>query len=182
VPHKGQQHLIDAAALVVKQVPDVRFVILGDGELREKLEKQIKDAHLERHVFLAGFRPDALELTKDFDIFAMSSVSEGMCTALVDAMAASKPAVATAAGGIPEVMVDGDTGFLVAARDHEAMAAKLVILLKDPALRARMGEAALARARERFTVERMVEGTSAVYERLVGTPRAAGTASRAARG
>jgi len=167
VPHKGQQHLIDAAVLVVKQVPDVRFVILGEGELREKLEKQIKDAHLERHVFLAGFRPDALELTKDFDIFAMSSVSEGMCTALVDAMAASKPAVATAAGGIPEVMVDGETGFLVAPRDHEAMAARLVLLLKDPALRARMGEAALARARERFTVERMVAGTAAVYKRLV---------------
>ena len=104
VPHKGQQHLIDAAALVVKQVPDVRFVILGDGELREKLERQIKDKHLERHVFLAGFRSNALELTKGFDIFAMSSVSEGMCTALVDAMAASKPAVATAAGGIPEVL------------------------------------------------------------------------------
>jgi glycosyltransferase involved in cell wall biosynthesis len=182
VPHKGQHHLIDAAAIVVKQVPDVRFVIVGDGELREKLEKQIKDKHLERHVFLAGFRTDALEMTKGFDIFAMSSVSEGMCTALVDAMAASKPAVATTAGGIPEVMADGETGFLVPIRDHEAMAAKLVTLLKDPALQHRMGEAALARARAKFTVERMVEGTAAVYERLVGTRRGAGTASPAARG
>lgn len=182
VPHKGQHHLIDAAALVVKQVPDVRFVIVGDGELRERLEKQIKDKHLERHVFLAGFRSDALELTKGFDIFAISSVSEGMCTALVDAMAASKPAVATAAGGIPEVLVDGETGFLVPPRDHTAMADALVTLLKDQALRARMGAAALERARARFTVERMVEGTSAVYERLVGTRREAGTANRAARG
>jgi len=182
VPHKGQQHLIDAAALVVKQVPDVRFVIVGDGELREKLEKQIKDKHLERHVFLAGFRSDALELTKGFDIFAMSSVSEGMCTALVDAMAASKPAVATAAGGIPEVLADGVTGFLVQPRDHVTMADKLVVLLKDPALQARMGEAALARARERFTVEKMVAGTSAVYERLAGTRRAAGTGRHAAGG
>jgi len=171
VPHKGQQHLIDAAALVVKQVPDVRFVIVGDGELREKLEKQIKDKHLERHVFLAGFRSDALELTKGFDIFAMSSVSEGMCTALVDAMAASKAAVATAAGGIPEVLVDGVTGFLVQPRDHVTMADKLVALLQDPGLRARMGDAALARARARFTVEKMVAGTSAVYERLVGRTR-----------
>jgi len=167
VPHKGQQHLVDAAAIVVKQVPDVRFVILGEGELREKLERQIKDKHLERHVFLAGFRPNALELTKGFDIFAMSSVSEGMCTALVDAMAAAKPAVATAAGGIPEVMQDGITGFLTQPRDHVTMAEKLVVLLKDPALRTRMGEAALARARERFTVERMVQRTNAVYERLV---------------
>jgi len=168
VPHKGQQHLIDAAALVVREVPDARFVIVGDGELRESLEKHIKDKHLERHVFLAGFRLDAIELTKGFDLFAMSSVSEGMCTALVDAMAASKAAVATAVGGIPEVMVDGETGFLVPPRDHHAMAEKLVLLLKDPDLRARMGEAALKRARERFTVERMVEGTAAVYARLTG--------------
>lgn len=164
VPHKGQRHLIDAAALVVREVPDARFVIVGEGELREALEHQIRHAHLERHVFLAGFRLNPLELTKGFDLFAMSSVSEGMCTALVDAMAASKAAVATAAGGIPEVLVDGETGFLVPPRDHQAMADRLVTLLKDDAMRARMGAAALARARERFTVERMVEGTAAVYE------------------
>ncbi len=167
VPHKGQQHLIDAAALVVREVPDVRFVIVGDGELRPALEQQVRHAHLERHVFLAGFRADALEMTKGFDVFAMSSISEGMCTALVDAMAASKAAVATTAGGIPEVMVDGETGFLVPPRDHHAMAARLVTLLKNDPLRTKMGAAALARARERFTVERMVEGTAAVYERLL---------------
>ena len=139
-----------------------------EGELRPALEKQIRDHHLERHVFLAGFRADALAMTKGFDVFAMSSVSEGMCTALVDAMAASKAAVATTAGGIPEVMVDGSTGFLVRPRDHQAMADKLVTLLRDPGLRTRMGEAALARARERFTMERMVEGTAAVYARLLG--------------
>jgi L-malate glycosyltransferase len=182
VAHKGHHHLIDAAALVVRQVPDTRFVIVGDGELRRSLEEQVHHLHLERHVFLAGFRLDVLELTKGFDLFAMSSVSEGMCTALVDAMAASKAAVATRAGGIPDVMVDGETGFLVPPRDHHAMADRIVQLLKDDGLRARMGAAALARARERFTVERMVEGTAAVYERLAGTGRAAGTASRAARG
>ncbi len=167
VPTKGQHHLIEAAAIVVREVPDVRFVIVGEGELRAALEKQIHDHHLERHVFLAGFRADALAMTKGFDVFAMSSTSEGMCTALVDAMAASKAAVATTAGGIPEVMVDGATGFLVPPRDHQAMAAKLVTLLQDEALRAKMGAAALTRARERFTVERMVEGTIAAYERLL---------------
>jgi glycosyltransferase involved in cell wall biosynthesis len=82
-------------------------------------------------------------------------------------MAASKAAVATTVGGIPEVMVDGATGFLVPPKDHRAMATKIVTLLKDDALRDRMGTAARARARELFTVERMVEGTAAVYERLV---------------
>jgi glycosyltransferase involved in cell wall biosynthesis len=141
-------------------------VIVGDGELREALEKHVRDKHLERHVFLAGFRTDALELTKGFDLFAVSSVIEGMCAALLDAMAAAKAAVATTAGAMSEVIVDGETGFLVPPRDHAAMAERLVVLLKDPQLRLRMGEAALARARERFTVERMVEATAAVYESL----------------
>ena len=166
VPQKGHHHLIDAAALVVREVPDARFVIVGDGELREALEKHIRDKHLERHVFLAGFRTDVLELTKGFDLFAVGSVAEGTGVALLDAMAASKAAVATSTGAIPEMVVDGETGFLVPPHDHAAMAERLVVLLKDPQLRARMGEAALQRARERFTVERMVEETATVYERL----------------
>ncbi len=181
VAQKGHHDLIDAAALVVRDVPDARFVIVGDGELREALEQQIRRKHLERHVMLAGFRIDALELTKGFDLFALSSINEGMCTALVDAMAASKAAVAAAVGGVPEVLADGETGFLVPPRDPKAMADKIVRLLKDEGLRKRMGEAALERARERFTVERMVAETVEVYERLVGRHRAADTASLAER-
>jgi glycosyltransferase involved in cell wall biosynthesis len=167
VAQKGQHHLVDAAAVVLRAVPDARFVIVGDGELRQALEEQIRRKHLERHVFLAGFRPDALELTKGFDLFALSSLHEGMCTSLVDAMAASKAAVATGVSGVPEVMVDGETGFLVPPRDHEAMADRIITLLKDDSLRARMGAAALRRAREHFTVDRMVEGTLATYDRLL---------------
>jgi glycosyltransferase involved in cell wall biosynthesis len=167
VAQKGHQYLIDAAAVVVKRIPDVRFVILGEGELRPQLEEQIRRKHLERHVFLAGFRPDALELIKGFDLFALSSLHEGLCTSLVDAMAASRAAVATAVGGVPEVMVDRETGYLVPSRDHDAMAERIVDLLKDDALRTRMGHAALRRARERFTVDRMVDGTMATYESLV---------------
>jgi glycosyltransferase involved in cell wall biosynthesis len=166
VPQKGQHHLIDAAAIVVRQIPDVRFVIAGEGELRPQLEDQIKRKHLERHVFLGGFRADALELLKAFDLFALSSLHEGMCTSLVDAMAASKAAVATAVGGVPEVMTDGQTGYLVPAKDHDAMAQRIIELLQNEPLRRRMGEAALRRARERFTVERMVQGTIEVYEQI----------------
>jgi glycosyltransferase involved in cell wall biosynthesis len=182
VPQKGQRHLIDAAALVVREVPDARFVIVGEGEMREALEKQIREKHLERHVFLAGFRSNPIEMTKGFDVFAMSSVTEGMCTALVDAMAAGKASVATTVGGIPEVMVDGETGYLVEPRDDKAMAEKLVKLLTDEPLRRLMGQAAERRARERFTVERMVDETIAVYEQLAGTRRAADTASPSAAG
>ena len=73
-------------------------------------------------MLLAGFRPDVLSLHKAFDIFVMSSVTEGLGTSLIDAMACGKPVVATSVGGIPEVVVDGETGFLVAPRDHEGMA------------------------------------------------------------
>lgn len=181
VAQKAQHTLIAAAALVVRQVPDARFVILGDGELRGELEEQVRHLHLQRHVFLGGFRADAIELMKDFDVFALSSTHEGLCTSLVDAMAAGKPAVATSVGGVPEVVADGATGFLVPVRDHKAMAEQIVRLLKDAALRRQMGEAGLARARERFTVDRMVEETAAVYERVAGRAPAADTANLAAR-
>src|SRR3954471_6250230 len=141
VAHKGQRHLIEAAHLVLPQVPDARFVIAGEGELRPALERQIKEHHLEKHVVLAGFRPDAFSLHKAFDVFVMSSVTEGLGTSVIDAMACGKPVVATKAGGIPEVVADGETGFLVAPRDHEAMARAITSLLQDEALRQRMGEA-----------------------------------------
>jgi L-malate glycosyltransferase len=166
VAQKAQHHLVDAAAIVVKQIPDARFVILGEGELRPALEDQIKHKHLERHVFLGGFRADVLELMKDFDVFALSSIQEGMCTSLVDAMAAAKPAVAFAVGGVPEVLADGVTGFLVAPKDDGALAARIVDLLKDEPRRRAMGEAGLARARRLFTVERMVRETAEVYESM----------------
>ena len=167
VAQKDHHTLIDAAAIVVKQVSDVRFVILGEGDLRPNLEKQIKHLHLERHVFLAGFRADVLELLKDIDVFALSSTHEGMCTSLLDAMAAAKPAVATAVGGVPEVVADMETGFLVRPKEPEALASRIVQLLKDQQLRRRMGKAGLERARRLFTVERMVEQTAAAYGRLL---------------
>ncbi len=170
VPHKGQRHLIEAAALVVRKVPDARFVIAGEGELRPSLERQIKEHRLEKHVLLAGFRPDVLSLHKAFDIFVMSSITEGLGTSLLDAMAAAKPIVATATGGIPEVVDDGVTGFLVQPRDDRAMADAIVRLLKDDDLRQRMGLAGLKRAREKFGAERMLRETLRVYKRVALKP------------
>ena len=170
VPHKGQRHLVEAATLVLPQVPDARFVIAGEGELRPALERQIKEHHLEKHVLLAGFRPDVLSLHKAFDIFVMSSITEGLGTSLLDAMACGKPIVATRAGGIPEVVVDGETGILVAPRDDRALASAIVALLKDESLRRRMGEAGLARVRAHFSAERMVQDTLRVYQRVAMHP------------
>ena len=96
----------------------------------------------------------------------MSSVTEGLGTSVLDAMAAGKPVVGTRAGGIPEVVIDGTTGFLVPPRDAEGMARAIVALLKDEPLRRRMGEEGLALARRRFSSDRMVEDTLRVYQRV----------------
>ncbi len=182
VPHKGQRHLIEAAHLVVQKMPDVRFVILGEGELREALERLIKEYHLEKHVLLPGFRTDVLGCIKSFDLFVMSSVTEGLGTSLLDAMACSRPIVATRAGGIPEVVDEGVTGLLVPPRDHAALADAILALVGDPARRQAMGEAGFARVNEKFTVERMVAGTAAVYARVAGTPHVTDTERQPARG
>jgi glycosyltransferase involved in cell wall biosynthesis len=177
VPHKGQRYLVDAAHLVVQEVPDARFVILGEGELREHLERQVREYRLEKHVLLPGFRTDVLGCIKGFDLFVMSSVTEGLGTSLLDAMACGKPVVATDAGGIPEVVDQGVTGTLVPARDPRTMATAIVELLSDESRRRAMGEAGLARVKARFTVERMVAATAKVYARAAGKPHVTDTAN-----
>ncbi|HEY7291201.1 MAG TPA: glycosyltransferase [Vicinamibacterales bacterium] len=166
VPHKGQRYFVDAAHLVVQQMPDARFVILGEGELREHLEKQVRDYHLEKHVLLPGFRTDVLGCIKGFDLFVMSSITEGLGTSLLDAMACRRAIVATTAGGIPEIVEAGVNGLLVPPRDADALAHAILKALGDKSLRERMADAGLARVRDRFTLDRMIAGTADVYERL----------------
>jgi len=166
VPHKGQRHLVEAAVEVLRQEPEARFIIAGEGERRAALEHQIRHHHLDKHVMLTGFRADVLSVLKAFDIFVMSSVTEGLGTSLLDAMACARPIVATKTGGIPEVVDDNVTGFLVPPRDHTAMAKAILRLLADADLRQRMGAAGLARVRERFTAEQMVRNTLRAYAEI----------------
>ncbi len=177
---KGHRYLIEAASLVVRDVPDARFVILGEGELRASLERQVKELHLEKHVLLPGFRADILSFIASFDVFVMSSLFEGLGTSLLDAMALSKPTVATDTGGMPEVVAHGETGLLVPPRDARELGAAISKLLKDPARRDRMGRAGLERVRRLFSAEEMVEKTLGVYR--AGRPPVTGSPNRPARG
>ena len=170
VPHKGQQFLIEAAAMVITQIPNVRFVILGAGELEGQLRKQIAKLKVDRHVLLAGFRPDVLSLQKSFDLFVLSSITEGLGTTLLDAMALGRPIIATKTGGIPEVIIDGKTGLLVPPRDAQSLASAIVALLRDPERRARLGTEANRRAKEKFSSEQMVKQTLEAYSHLVDIP------------
>ena len=163
---KGHKYFVDAAALVVREVPDARFVILGEGDVRPALERQIKELHLDKHVVLPGFRADVLSFIKSFDVFVMSSLFEGLGTSLLDAMALSRPTVASDTGGIPEVVEHGETGLLVHPRDARELAAAIVTLLNDPERRTRMGRAGLERVKRLFSADTMIERTLEVYRGL----------------
>jgi glycosyltransferase involved in cell wall biosynthesis len=166
--HKGQKHLIAAAARVVRDMPDARFIILGEGELREALEAQVASLGLDRHVHLPGFRQDVIGLMKSFDLFVMSSVTEGLGSAILEAMTCERAVVASNTGGIPEAVDENVTGLLVPPRDEKALAKAIVTLLRDPDLRRRFGQAGRTRVVEEFSVEQLVAGTLDVYERWVG--------------
>jgi len=166
-PHKGQTHLVAAAARLVPEVPDLRVLIVGEGDLRPALERQIRELGLERHVVLTGFRHDAIGIIKSLDLFVLSSVTEGLGSAALEAMACERAVVATRAGGIPEAVIDGQTGRLVPPGDPEALAGPILELVRDPARRAAFGAAGRARVIAQFSVDRMVERTLAVYDNRI---------------
>jgi L-malate glycosyltransferase len=168
VPHKGQKHLIDAMPLVLREVPDAHLIIFGEGELRVALEKQIKQLNLAKKVLLPGFREDVLSLVKTADLFVMSSITEGLGSAVLDAMAMGQAVVGTTAGGIPEAVVPYQTGLLVEPGDPKELAGAIIALMKDPELRKTYGEAGRKRVADNFGVDHLVDGTLAVYKRVAG--------------
>jgi glycosyltransferase involved in cell wall biosynthesis len=126
----------------------------------------IHELGLERHVLLPGFRPDVLSLLKAVDLFVMPSITEGLGTSILDAMACRKAVVASAVGGIPEVVEDERTGLLVPPRNASALGKAIIRLLRDPALSSRLAAAGRERVEQRFTADRMVQDTLDVYRRL----------------
>lgn len=166
VNHKGQKFLIDAMARVRAQVPDAQLVIFGEGDLRASLAQQVRELRLEKHVVLAGFRDDVLALTKSADLFVMSSITEGLGSTILDAMAMGLAVVGTRAGGIIEAVDDGVTGVLVPPGRADALADAIVTLLRDTSRRSRMGAAGRQRVRDQFGVERLVERTIDAYRQF----------------
>ena len=145
-PQKGFEFLIEAAARVVAEAPNVRFAIAGDGTQRKQLEDLIHSLGLQKHFRLIGFRSDSADFLAALDIYAISSLWEGLPLALLEAMQLSKPAVATAVGGIPEVIQDHVNGLLVPARDTGKLATAILEVVRDPELAFRLGAAAPAAA------------------------------------
>lgn len=161
---KGHRDLIDAWAAVRAEVPDATLLLLGTGSLRAELEECTRRNGVASSVFFLGFRKPRPFLAA-CDLLVQPSVSEGMPNAVLEAMAARRPVVATRVGGIPEVVTEGKTGVLVPPADPPALARAIVDLLADPARRSVMGEAAWRRVRDRFLTERMVTLTEGAYQR-----------------
>jgi len=166
VPLKGLAHLIDAMALLRGDLPALRLEIAGSGPQRAALEAQVRRAGLDDRVTFLGWQGDLARVFPRWDIFCLPSLEEAFGIAALEAMAAGLPVVASAVGGLPELVDHDRTGHLVPAGNAASLARSLRQLAEDPALRAAMGAAGRRRARDLFSSERMVADISCIYERL----------------
>ncbi len=162
-PGKGVETLIDALPAVVARHPDVRVAIAGDGPDRAFLERRIVEQGLSEVVYLLGRVEGPGPLLRGCDVFCSPSWAESLPLSLLEAMTEGLPIVATAVGGCAEAVEDGRSGLLVEPRNASALAVALTRVLEDRGFAGSMGSAAREIALERFTFDRMVEGTLSVY-------------------
>ncbi len=163
---KGFRHLIEAAAQVVERCPQARFVIAGDGELRDELNNLIMQQNLEKHFFLVGWREqrELAEWLAASDLFVLSSLFEGFAFAVVEAMACGCAVVATRVGCVEEALTEGETGYVVPTADSVALAAAIVRALKNPQHSREMGRKAAERVVRLFDLKDSLRQTTALYE------------------
>ncbi len=163
VPKKGHRYLLAAARRVVDQEPRVRFLLVGLGPLGPGLTKEAHQYGLNGHLVFTGFRADAVALMAAADVFVLASVHEGLPVSLLEAMALGRPAVVTRVGGIPEVVLPGETAVLVEPMDVSGLSTAILSLLRDSARRTRMGEMARRHVRGRYGMAQMVRAVEDVY-------------------
>ncbi len=165
--YKGHKYLLEAAEKIVQILPDARFLIVGDGEYRKRLENQVKQLNLDENVIFTGNRKDIPEILAGIDLFVLSSVSEGFGRAVAEAMACAKTVVATKAGGLSEVVEDGITGRLVSPKNSTALAEAIIELLKDKKKAKNMGIAGRKRVEKLFSIERNVKSIEELYKKIL---------------
>lgn len=166
---KGYEYFIRAARLVTDSIPQAHFVAIGeiDPAIGSGLFSLRRELGLENQLSFLGFRSDVDRLLGDLDVFVLSSVSEGFSLATIEAMAAGRPVVATRSGGPEEVVEDGTTGLLVPVGDARSLATKICEVLKNNALACALGKRAQAIVRSKFSLTKMVEDYTRVYERCL---------------
>lgn len=170
-PHKGHLHLLHAATAVLKNYPDVRFIFVGDGPEKEKLHSFARDNGFAENLHFAGIATDVRPFLEAADIFVLPSLREGMPISIVEAMAHRLPVIASDVGGIPEVVVEGQTGFLIKPGDHGAMAARIIGLLEDRNKRETLGRNGYDRFLEKFTLATTLRDVQELYLRLLAAKK-----------
>jgi glycosyltransferase involved in cell wall biosynthesis len=165
--HKGQQFLVRAIPHVLEKIPGVRFFIIGEGELLTELQTLSDSLGITQALTFTGFRGDVGAFYNIADLFVMSSVQEGLGTAMIDALALGKPVVAANAGGIPEIIKDGETGRLVDAANPLALAQGIIQMLTNKDQAQAMAQRGQALVKEKFSIDAMVENNLAVYHQLL---------------
>jgi sugar transferase (PEP-CTERM/EpsH1 system associated) len=163
VPVKAYPILLQAAKLVFNEIPNAHLVLVGDGPLLEELVQLAEVYQIAKRVHFLGARKDVPEILRGLDVFVLASESEGMSNTILEAMASARPVIATAVGGNPELVVDGETGLLVPPNDPPAMAAAIMKLLRDPEWGRHMGRLGRRRIEEKFSLEVMVRNYENVY-------------------
>jgi glycosyltransferase involved in cell wall biosynthesis len=166
-PQKAPQDFIKVASLVVKELPEVKFVLVGDGILRRDIESLVNKFNLDGKVILLGWRQDILRLLSMADALVLTSLWEGLPIAVLEAMSCAKAVVATNTGGIAEIIKDGESGFLVEPCDIKKMSEKLVVLLRHEELRKAMGQKAKASLGTNFTIDNMLNAIQRLYNALM---------------
>ncbi|MEN6370857.1 MAG: glycosyltransferase family 4 protein [Armatimonadota bacterium] len=161
---KNLGDLVRAAAILHKQLDDIVFVLVGDGEELPEVKRLAQDLGIAHKVIFTGFRSDIPEILPAFDVFAMSSLCEGHPLAMLEAMAAGLPVVAPDVAGIRETMIDGFTGCIVPVRDPAAIASSVFNIFKGKRAEA-MGKAGMERVTALFGLDRMIEQVEKVYLR-----------------
>jgi glycosyltransferase involved in cell wall biosynthesis len=165
--YKGQAYLIGALPVVLIEFPDARFVLIGDGPERECLQSSAERLGVGDRVSFLGTRSDVSVLMSQLDLFVLPSLLEGFPNAVLEAMAARLPIVATRVGGVPELIEDGRTGLLVEPGSAQALAEAIIRIWTDHDLRRGCATAAHEAVRTKYCPQREAEDTEAVYLRLL---------------
>ena len=166
-PEKGHHVFLEAVSSLAPQHPHVQFLIAGDGSMRGAIEAHIERDNLKDRVHLLGAILDIPAFLASLDGFVLPSISEGFSNAVMEAMAASLPVVATDTGGTRDLVVDGETGFVVPPRDARQLADRLDVLCRDAKLRRKMGEAGRWRVVRHFTTQNMSRQYEELYASLL---------------
>jgi glycosyltransferase involved in cell wall biosynthesis len=168
---KGHTYLLKAFAIIKNRFPSAVVVIAGRGGLLDKLQKESADLNIQNNIRFLGFREDIHDLLQAMDVFVLPSISEGLPLSALEAMASKKPVVATDVGGMPEVVMNGQTGFTVPSKNPKSLAEKIMFLLENKNLADEMAEKSRNRVEKEFALENMVSRYQELYDNIFESGR-----------